>query len=248
MNITPDEKDRAIESILAQGLTRPVSTWVFLLNMYHSLGLRVIFWESGPAVLASVVIAAAYIMLGLMPLALIEDRIAITLNIYSSLFLFAPALFIGLTLSTEAMERFGGIYELRMTCKYTIRQIMAFRLLCFSLIGTVFTVVGSALICRITETGYFLQLLSLALCSLFLCSLLIICAMRRWRGGWYIGAAVWTVGGMLPIMIFGRAWDSLLADMPVAVTLGVAAAACVLFLREIKIITRNSEVYKYADS
>ena len=235
MNITPEERNKAIDAILTEGLTQPASTWSFLWSMYNDLGLRVIFWESAPALAASAAIAFAYVVLGILPLTLASEMINVTWNSYSALFMFSPALFIGLTVCTEAGERFSGLYELKMTCRYTIRQITAFRLLCFSLCGTVFTVIGSAFLSSVPETGYFLQLFSLALCSLFLCSLLLMFAMRRWRGGWVWGAAIWTIIGLLPVAILGQAWERLLMQMPPALTLGAAAIAFLLFLREIKI-------------
>jgi len=217
--------------------------------MYNSLGPRVIFWDFKPGILVSVMVAVGYVALGTWPLAWIDDWINMPLSLYSSLFLFSPALFIGLTASTEAIERLGGLYDLKMTCRYTIRQITAFRLLSFSLFGTIFTVAGSAVISSMPETGYFMQLFSLALCSLLLCSLLIIHAMRRWHCGWYLGAAIWTGIGALPIIIFRQAWENLLSHLPPAITLCVAAVAFLLFLREIKIAVQTTkEVYSYANS
>jgi len=249
MNISPEERDNAIDAILLKGLTPPAPTWAFLWNMYKSLGLRAIFWDSASSILASLAIAAGYVALGSLPLTWIGGWINMPLSLYSSLFLFSPALFIGLTISTEAMERLSGLYDLKMTCRYTIRQITAFRLLCFSLCATIFTVVGSAAINSMPETGYFMQLFSLALCSLFLCSLLVIHTMRRWHCGWYLGAAIWTSIGVLPIIIFRQSWESLLSHMPPAITLCVAAIAFLLFLQEIKITIQNTrEVYSYANN
>jgi len=249
MNISPEERDNAIEAILSKGLTPPVPTWAFLRDMCKSLGPRAIFWDFAPGILVSVMVAAGYVALGIMPLAWIDDWINMPLSLYSSLFLLSPALFIGLTISTEAIERLDGLYDLKMTCRYTIRQIMAFRLLSFSLCGTIFTVVGSAAISSMPETGCFMQLFSLALCSLFLCSLLIIHTMRRLHCGWYLGAAIWTGVGLLPIIIFRQAWENLLSHIPPAITLCVAAVAFLLFLREIKIAVQTTrEVYSYANS
>ena len=53
------------------------------------------------------------------------------------LFATAPVFFVFAVLLTEIAERINLLYELKMTCKYTILQITAFRVVCFSLIGTV---------------------------------------------------------------------------------------------------------------
>lgn len=240
MNITPNERDKAVEAILREGLTRPVSTPTFLLNIYRNLGFRVIFRGALPGIMLSCLIAVAYIVL----VGMQSELMNMSRNYYTLLFLFSPALFMGLTLSTEAIERVDGLYELKMTCRYTIRQITAFRLLCFSLVGTIFAVVGSLIFYSVTEAGYLLQLLSLALSSVFLCTLLIIYTMRRLRMGWYIGAGIWLALGTLPIALFGQQWNTLLSHLPPAITLSVAVISFGLFLREIKIITRE---VRYAD-
>jgi len=246
MNISPDERDKSIEAILAGGLTRPVSTWRYLRGMYSSLGIRVIFWESAPAMLLSAVVALGYILLTAMQSAFLNAEE----NLSAMLFLLSPVLFISMTVSTEAIERMNGLYEIKMTGKYTIRQITAFRLLCFSLVGTVFAVTANTAVYHIMtvemQTGYFFQMLSIALCSLFLCSLLIITVMRKFRSGWYLGAIIWAVAAMLPGLIFREAWNTFLLNIPTAVALGIAAVAYILFLREIKITTK--EVYSYAHS
>jgi hypothetical protein len=241
MNITPDERDRAIEAILTKGLTRPVPIWAFLRDMWRNLGPKLIFWDLAPAVLVSCVVLLGYITLILLQL----SRLETAWNVYAMLFLFSPILFISLTVCTEAIERLGGIYEIKMTSKYTIRQITTFRLLSFALAGTVFTVLGSIFLSSAWEALQFVQLFSLALSSLFLCSLLTIYTMRRLRGGWYIGAIIWTAIGVLPVLLFRENWDSFLSSLPPAVTLGVAVIACVFFLREIRINTKGVLIYAY---
>ena len=246
MNISPNERDKAIASILDVGLTRPVTTWGYLRDMYHNLGLRVIFWESAPAMLLSVAVALVYILVIASQFTFFNaDE-----HLSAMLFLFSPALFISMTVCTEAIERMSGLYEIKMTSKYTIRQITAFRLLCFSLIGTIFAVIANVVIYPIMATelrsGFLFQMISVALCSLFLCSLLITTILRRFRSGWYLGAIIWAVLGMLPVLIFREAWNAFLLDIPPAVALSFAVVAYILFIREIKITTR--EVYGYAYS
>ena len=241
MNITPEDKNNAIETILSKGLIKPMPTWAFLLHMWQNLGFRVIFLGTGAAILISFCVAVLYV--ALISVAALTFNAA--LNIYTMLFLFSPAVFICLTLCTEAIERTSGLYEIKMTCKYTIRQVTAFRLLCFSLVGTVFTVVGSAAISSVWVDSSLIRIFSLGLCSLFLCSLLIVYVMRRLSGGWYIGAIIWTVIGVLPMIFFEEAWEGLLYNLPPVVTLGVSAIACFMYMREIKITAK--EVLCYVD-
>ncbi|MCL1884484.1 MAG: hypothetical protein FWF81_12145 [Defluviitaleaceae bacterium] len=242
MNITPSERDKAINEILDKGLVEPVSTPMFLRNMFQNLGTVVIFRGALPGVFLSLFVASAYVLMVVMYI----DNVFADLKYNSLLFLFSPMLFIGLTLSTEATELIEGrgLYELKMACRYTVRQITAFRLLCFSLVGTIFAVIVGYSYHTVIETGYLLHFVSLALSSLFLCTLLIIFTMRHFRVGWWFGSCIWTAFGLLPMAINRHGWEELLSHLPPVLTLGVAVVAFTLFLREIKIMTRE---VRYAD-
>jgi len=242
MNITPKERSREINAILDKGLIVPVSMPIFLRNMLKNMGLKVVFRGALPGVLLSILVAATYVIM----VVLYADGLSDEWNHYALIFLLSPMLFIGLTLSTEATERMegNGLYELKMTCRYTVQQITAFRLLCFSLAGAIFAVVAGYSYHAVTEAGYLLQLISLSLSSVFICTVLIIFTMRRFRAGWWVGATIWMVLGLLPMVINRQGWEELLAHLPPVLTLGVALVAFTLFLREIKIITRE---VRYAD-
>ena len=238
---TAAEREAAIAGILARGLVRPVSTVVFLRDMLGRLGLRVIFRGSLPGVVLSLMVAVLYVV----AVVFYERQWNGDANYYAWVFLFSPLLFVGLTLSSEITERLAGeLYALKMTCRYTVRQISAFRLLCFSLAGTVFAVIGGYVFHTATEAGQLMQLLSLSLGSVFLCTLLIIFTIRRLRVGWWFGALSWMVLGFVPILLLGQQWGEILSHVPPVLALGVGFAAFVLFLREIKLITRE---VRYAD-
>ena len=249
MNITPEERDKAIEAILDEGLVKPVPTHSFIKNMYRNLGLRVIFWEAFPGLLCSVVFTALYILMLFLLLGHVFDA-------YAFVFLLSPAMFVALTVSTEAIERTNGLYELKMTGKYTIRQTSALRLLIFSMIGTIFTIVGCLALYiwlttsihapDLTGTIYLINLISLALSSLFLCTLLVLYVMRRWHSGWYAGALIWTALSVLPILFFEQTWSTILSNLPPVIALCIAAVALVLFLREVDQTTREGRNYAYS--
>ena len=249
MNITPEERAGAIEAILDKGLTCPMPTHVFLKDMYRNLGLRIIFREATPGLLCTIIFVALFTMLLIL-------QLGHTFDAYAFVFLLSPAVFIGLTVSTEIIERTSGLFDIKMTCKYSIRQISALRLLIFSLIGTVSTVAGCLIIYHwltispnapdLTGAINFINLLSLALSSLFLCSLLIIHVMRRWRRGWYLGALIWAALSLIPMMFFEQTWNRLLTNLSPIVALSVTVVALGLFLREVKLTTRGESNYAYS--
>ena len=228
------EKEKAIGEILEKGLSRPKSLWVHLGEIYRALGLRYIFFDMVTPII--IIAAAAVCLLVLYPTG--QGR-----HIYAMLFLAAPIFFISIVLLTEAMEQAGGMYELKMTCKYTIEQITAFRVLCFSWMGTVFCAPASLYFSRLSVAHDFFRAFSLSLCALFLCAFLTISAMRYFRRKWvhFSIMPLWAAVSLLPVWVLGGRWEAFLSQMPVAVTAMTAAIACALFLMEIKKLMSTRE-------
>ena len=119
-----EEKERAVEYILYKGLKKPKSLWQELYDMYRALGLRYVFYDA-----ASSMGIAVFVMIGFYMISLMSSEQYTN----ASMFAAAPVFFIFVLILTETAERMSVLYELKMTCKYTIRQIAAFRILCFSL-------------------------------------------------------------------------------------------------------------------
>ncbi|KYH28498.1 hypothetical protein [Clostridium colicanis] len=234
-----EEKERAIEYILSEGLTKPKSLWQHLYEMYRALGFQYLFLNTAQPVIISVALMFGFI--ALFPLS--PEK-----YINTVLFASAPLFFISVVLLTETAERMSGIYELKMTFKYTIRQITAFRMVSFSLAWTVLCTVA-VLYCRFPDAYHFLRAYSISLCALFLCSFLSIFIMRSFQWKWIhtIPVLLWIGLDLLPIAIFKERWEVFLASIPVVVTAFIAVTAFTLFLMEIKklIIIHEREVVYY---
>ncbi len=234
IELSHDEKDRAIEEILSKGLSKPRSLWGYLCEIYCALGLRYIFLDTAQSILITVTAVIGFAML--YPL----------VSEYAALFAAAPVFFVCIVLSTETIERGSGLYELKMACKYTIRQIAAFRVLCFSLMSAAGCSLISLYFSRQPVAYDFFRAFSLSLCALFLCSFLTIFLMRRFNWKWIHFSVIplWISIGILPVWIWGSQWELFLSQIPVAITILVTVIACALFLMEIKILMniRKSEV------
>lgn len=236
---TENQKNMAIEEILQKGLVRPATLTTKLWEMWRTLGPKYIFGDIYQALIIAVVVIVGFFSLYLQFLCLQSSRPIM----HSITFAFAPLSFLIIMLFAEIIERLGGLYELKMTFKYTIRQITAFRILCFSLLGVVFCVISS-----VFSGGGFFQAFATSLCALFLCSFLIAFIVRRFAPLWrYVSMGAWVLASILFIYIFGNKWEMLLSNTPTALTFILAAVVFALFLHEIKqIITEKRGVEIYA--
>ncbi len=228
------EKEKAIEDILSKGLSRPKRLWEYLYNIHRTLGLRYIFHDMAFPMVMTVL--TMIVLIGLYPLTLKQHT-------YATLFAIAPLFFLFIVLFSETVEHMNGLYELKMTCKYTIQQIAAFRVLCFSLMGTVFCTLISLYFSQSFVVYSFFKTSSLSLCALFLCAFLTIFMMRHFKWKWihFLSLLLWIAIGFMPIWLLGEQWEHFLSQIPVAITMLVAVIACTLFLMEIKKLMKFHE-------
>jgi hypothetical protein len=247
MNIPmPDEieKSIAIEAILAKGLIRRKSLFRQLNAFYRNIGLRCIFWDTADVMLIA-------FMCTLMFVFVLTESITQSASFCGILFAISPFLFLLLSLIAEAKERMSGLYELKMTCKYTVRQISAFRMLCFSAAGMAFCGLLSAAPCFWDGYQDFWQMLVISLCALFLCSLLMIAVMNRIHRNWsyYAPSIVWALISILPLKLFGERWELFLLHIPFGIAFGLLCVLVWLYLWEIKklIFNHEREVISYVN-
>jgi len=234
------EKDKAIEDILSMGLSKPKCLWKYLSDMYTALGLRYIFFDMAFSILMTIFVTSGFTLLYLFTLE--QHR-------YTGLFAIAPIIFISHILFSETIEQVNGMYELKMTCRYTVQQIAAFRILSFSLFGTVFCTFISLHSSQFLIDDTFFKMLSLSLCALFLCAFLTIFLMRhiQWRWIHVYSILLWIGIDSLLICLLGKDWELFLSQMPIIITMSIATISCILFLVEIKklINTHKREVAYY---
>ncbi len=221
-----DEKERAIEYILSIGLSKPKSLWKHFYELYRALGFHYLFLNTMLPVIISVALMIGFIVLCPLPSEQFKNAV---------LFATAPVFFIFVVLLTEIVERSSPLYELKMTCKYTIQQITAFRVLCFSLMGSVFCTLTS-LFSRFPDVLDFFRALSLSLFALFICSFLSIFLMRyfNWKWTHFTPVLLWMMIGLFPIWILRERWESFLSQLPIVITVFFTVIAFGLYLMELK--------------
>lgn len=233
---TNEVKNDQIEFILTQGLRKPKSAKEKMSEVARSIGFRNIFWDTGYGLLLT----------------------AITLLIVSSIFIFmpeeyrfttstiaAPLIFLLILFLTEMSERVNGLYELKQTCHYTILQVTTLRVICYSMIGFIFTI---GIVWFSTGNGYdFLLLLSICLFALSLCATLSLSFIKIFHGKWTFAmfSCIWIVLSLLiPFTLGIERWEGLLREMPITLMIILAIIGCISLAYQLKKIF--SEVRNYA--
>lgn len=228
-------KNASIEYILSQGLVKPQTLRERIAEMLHTIGFRFIFWDTGYSLFfAAVTLACVLVLFSFAP----DDYHC------SAAVAVAPLFFLLITLFTETSERACGLYELKQTCRYTIQQITALRVICYSVVGTVFTAIIAAIS---TDSVYeFLSLFPLCLSALFICAVLGLSIMRFLHGKWVnaVFSTVWVFVNIALPFSLGERWETILREMPIVFSILLAVLGAVVLVYQISKML--SEVKKYA--
>lgn len=225
-------KNAAIENILDKGLTRSQTTLECIIGMVRTLGLRYIFWDTW----YSIFFAAITFLGALFIFAISPDDIR-----YSVAVTIAPLLFLLITVFTETSERLHGLYELKQTCRYTIRQIATLRMICYSIAGLIFITVISVVSTQ--DAGEFLSMFMLCLAALLLCAASSLTVMRFIRNPWAttVLTGVWILANISLSFFSDGRWETALSSVPLIIpTILVTAGAAILVYQASKLIRENT--------
>jgi hypothetical protein len=229
------DKDKSIEYILDHGLVKPKTAREQAIEMMRTCGWRFVFWDTA----YSLTFAAITIAVVLAVVAVVPNDYRCSATVAA-----APLLYLLISVFTETAERASGLYELKQTCRYTMRQITALRTACYSAAGAVYTAVvalGSA-----NSASEFMTMFPLGLLALFVCAVPQLALARLAHGKWAnaLYAAMWVFVNIAVPFRLGEVWEKTLAGIPVAVSLGIAIAGAAIIVYQIKKML--TEVKSYA--
>lgn len=219
-------------------LTERPTILSFLRDMSRNLGLRQIFSGTWDVIAICCTLFAVVGVVGA-----VELRTTVDPRQKASVFLFAfSPVFLFLLFSLSVWkEAEGPAWPIKMTCRYTVRHLMAFRVFCITCLS--FAAVGFytlVLSCVLGLRG--LPLLCVSLSSLFLYSLIQIQAALSVRSNWAACGllALWVFGNCAAAQLWPRFYWELLQAVPTLAWVAVDALLAFLFCNRYGIYVRRA--------
>lgn len=227
------EIERSVKYICEKGKIQKHGFFVFLRDMTEGLGLVNIFYGIRDAMLLS---AFVFVVLCGAFSAFFDSETKNTAVI--AVFTFAPAVFITMFLLSFIKEKTSLIYPVKMTCKYTVHHLLAYRMFVFSLLGAVADAVYVLFVCMKTDLSY-ISLLCVSLASLFLFSLALIFAVLKFNS---IFAPVilltgWFSGNGLLWSFLRDPYGVFLQQIPVWIYIVSAIIAAVIYVNRLAVLS-----------
>ncbi|MCL2019199.1 MAG: hypothetical protein FWG70_05500 [Oscillospiraceae bacterium] len=238
MNIMNESKKTAsIEYILEQGLQKPQKMQTRIAEMARALSFRYIFWDIGYSIFFTAVTVLTVLLMFVFSSA--DYR-------YSATVAVAPLLYLLITAFVETSERACGLYEIKQTCRYTIRQITAIRVVCYSLVGAGFTAVIAVMG---AENAYeFAAMFPLCLSALFACAALSLIAIRFIKSKWAVAvfSIVWLLASVALPLSHNEVWENFLGHVPITVSIITAIVSIALFFFQVSKMLSEVKTYAFA--
>lgn len=216
----------ASQRICREALAPRETVLGFLKNMTARIGLLPLLTGSLDA---AVVALAVFLGVGTsVPMRLIEfpeGKAVLTVFIFA----FSPAFFGLYYALSMGKERVSSLWQIKMSCKYTVRHLLACRMFYLSLVSALLNGVYILVLCERLALPA-LKLLCICFTALFLFSLLLLAVLLRFDSvasvlGLY---ALWIGGGAAGALLIPEQLAFLLTAIPVLAWLLVDGALVIL--------------------
>ena len=225
----PDEDviQNQIEQIVISGAKQKQTFLAYLNSMVKQVGIRHLF--SDRLELGFILFSA----LALLSSFLVVQGPVQTEHLYAYIFLASPILFLAFAIHTYINKTQNGTYEVEMACKYNVYQVIAFRMLAFSIVSIVVNTIAIAFIAMIYDDIQFIRTLMISITALFIFSILFLYALMKRHSAIIVATTIagWILGNLLLRMTDNKLYGDLLLQLPIPVYAFVLISCLYVYMK-----------------
>lgn len=228
---TEEEILQQIEYIVAQGLPQRKSFLEQLLTLQRQLGWRNLLPNRNEYIFTVIVVLSIFLFVWLT----LSTQNKLTSSYFALLFMLSPFIFSSLSLYSFYDKQENQTYELEMTTKYTVFQLIGIRMLLFSSLAILCNASFSFWLSQTLNVSFFFLWL-LSLTGLFLFAIGLLYVMKS---GLVIRRMViyffgWIVGNSLLMIFADMYYIQVLMQLPIIVYAILVIVLIWLFCSEFK--------------
>lgn len=228
---TNAEIDQQVASIVKQALPARQGFIRALLEMKRQIGWQYLLLSRGEALFSGLVVL---ILLGYVWLTTNEKTVHYP-TFYGLLFMLSPLAFLSLTAYAYYQKQTNHTFELEMTMKYTVFQLLVCRMLFFSGLAIVVNMSFLLLLSLKVEFDV-LRVLLLSLTGLFTFSVGLLLALSNGR---MLKRSVFFIAGWITLNVFflifvDKTYARILESLPITVYVGLLIGILGLYLYSFK--------------
>lgn len=221
--LSTTEKDLAIRKIVQQGVVTPWDRLRKIFNMNSVCSLQILFFGVGDCLFLSILIAACLWMFIIQ----LDSRIIVCM-----IFGISPFAYIALYALTSWKEHILYLYEMRMTCKYTIKQITIVRMIYFSAINMILNVLILACFSQFFNAHIELwKVIGLSFTSVFLYGSIMLLVQLKKNTFWasIVTPVFWIAFNAAIVLFYGARIEHILLNLTNSLVISFAVVSLVLY-------------------
>jgi hypothetical protein len=238
----PDERtiQTQIDQIVAAGVSQKESFTTYLTSMVRQIGFKHLFADRLGLVY---MFLTALLVNSSMFLLAEPEKLAIQ-DLYGLVFLLSPLLFLMLSIFTYVHKMNKETFEIEMSCKYNVYQIIAFKMLAFSAVSIVVNTIMIAILATVYDDIHFLRAFMISITGLFVFSILFLYGMMKRRSTIAVATVVimWMGGNLLFRFMNDALYTNLLVTMPLFVYGVVFIGSLYCYVRYLKRLIRFTQM------
>ena len=228
---TQIEKENSIDFILKEVNLQPVTFRAFIRSYFQEVGFRYLFWGLGDIlfIVGLLLVGVAILYLPYLHQSLDNGH---SDKIYFTVFMASPLCYAVLYFLGIWKERLLGTFELKMTLRVSLKELLILRMLAFSGIALVVSVGSNVLMWQLLgQELSLMRLFSLSFTSLFLFANIQLLLEYKvpLRCSYWVTPIIWSVVGVL--LVWKQEWIAqLLVYLPFSIVTVIVFGLLLLFI------------------
>lgn len=199
-----------IQEIVDLGVSPKKSFFNFLIDIYKELGFRNIFHDKNELIF---IILIGIVIMGLSLSNIAENNIK---DIYKATFITSPIIYIFTSVFSFYNSKEKGAFEIEMTCKYNLYQMIAIRMFIFSVLTAVMNTFIILFLAFFYKYIDIFRLICISIIGLFLFSSVSIYLLITFKNRFlkYLSIGGWMILNILFSSKNGSAYNDFLLKAP----------------------------------
>lgn len=226
-NLSEKQVDQQIALIIQKGLPKRSSLRESIVHVVRDFPKRPFLFEPGEWLFSCILI----VFMSYIVFSTTQNPNFKAPDFYSIIFALSPFVFIGLIGFSYMSKKMNGTLEIEMTMKYTVYQMLAIRMLFYSVIASIVNIGIIVVTAKFIQFDIF-QAIAIALTGLFIFSAIFLLLVKGQFAAFKatVFSALWLLGNIALSKYETKAYGEVLIQLPSIVYITIALGAFILFI------------------
>lgn len=238
----PDDLEikNQINLILDKGLENKKSFYLYMKEMYQSIGFKNLFHDLSELIFIGV------LLISIVVFGIISIRNGYMISkekIYTFIFIISPLYYLLTNVFSLINVKENNTYDIEMICKYNLYQVSALRMLVFSVISILSSM---AFVLGLHNQINLIRGIMISTTSIFLFSALLLYSMTKikYYAARYIVIVGWIIGNGVLLRLSSNQYFEFLQSIPLVVYALVAIISAFIYIKNIRILSNYNKPVK----